>query len=92
MGQFSLGGIGFLITLPVILLGALLVWLVAPTGSPVVIGLVIAVVVIGILLVSVVTSAADTVFKAVLFSYATDRTLPADINAVGFETAFMPKE
>jgi hypothetical protein len=38
--------------------------------------------------VSAVTSAADVVLKALLCNYATDRSVPADVDGALFEQAF----
>ena len=36
-------------------------------------------------------AAADTIFKALLFSYATDQTLPADLDTSVYDNAFVSK-
>ena len=92
MGHFSLGFIGFLVTLPVVLLAGVLVYFAGSTGSAALTVFAIAVGVIGIMLAAAASAAADTVFKAMLFSYATGQDLPPEINPGQFEHAFGPKE
>ena len=90
IGNFSLGLIGFLVALPAILLMVVLVYL--ARGAPaVVMGAAIAIGAIAIMLAAASASAADAIFKAVLFSYATDRTVPADLDTRDFADAFSPK-
>jgi len=59
-----------------------------------IVGLVLVVIVgaLVILFVTAFTSAADVVFKAVLYNYATGRDLPAQIDTARFEAAFAPKK
>ncbi|MDY7109179.1 MAG: DUF6159 family protein [Planctomycetota bacterium] len=92
VGQFSLGFLSFLITLPVILICIGLGAWAAMSGS--IMGL-IAAIVVGVLLiviVSAVSSAADTVFKALLYNFATGRSVPANIDTGSFRDAFAPKQ
>lgn len=91
VGHFSLGFLAFLITLPVMLillgLGA---WAISAESM---VGLVL-IVIVGIVLITFVTaftSAADVVFKAVLYNYATGRDLSEQIDTSSFEAAFAPK-
>ncbi len=84
VGNFSLGLLGLLVMLPVILVG----WLLISTGSLVAVLLAVALFALGI----AVNSAADTVFKGILFSYATDRTLPSDLDTSQFGYAFEPRQ
>jgi hypothetical protein len=92
VGQFSLGFLSFLISLPVLLicigLGA---W--AATSNSMT-GLIAAgvVTVILIVIVAAVSSAADTVFKALLYNFATGRSVPANLDTNAFRQAFAPKE
>ena len=39
-----------------------------------------------------VTSAADVIFKALLFNYATDRSVPQGIDSSSFASAFGPRD
>jgi hypothetical protein len=92
VGQFSLGFLAFLISLPVILICIALGAWAATSGSMV--GL-IAAVIVGILLiviVSAVSSAADMVFKALLYNYATGRSVPANVDTSTFSAAFASKQ
>lgn len=91
VGNFSLGILGFLLVLPVVLVCGALGYLAVASGNTA--GL-IATVVLGVLLIALVTaanSAADVVFKALLYNYATGKSLPAGIDAGEFSRAFKSK-
>jgi hypothetical protein len=45
-----------------------------------------------IVIVSAVSSAADTVFKALLYNYATGRSVPSNVDTSSFRDAFAPRE
>ncbi|MEO0510887.1 MAG: DUF6159 family protein [Verrucomicrobiota bacterium] len=80
-GNFSMGTFAFLLLLPVIALGFLLGMSLGPA-------LAIAVCVpLGILAVLISTTA-DAIFKAYLYSYATGKTLPDNIDTYGMRDAF----
>ena len=61
-------------------------------GSPVTLGLPIGGGVMLILITTAFTSAADQVFKALLYNYATGRTLPVGIHASTFGEAIGVKK
>jgi hypothetical protein len=89
MGHFSMGFLNVLLFLPIlaviILLGILCAQ--SPTGL-------IAVGVLAALLIGIyaaVTSAADTIFRALLYSYASGRVMPANIDPDVFAHAFGPR-
>ena len=91
VGQFSLGLLGVLIALPVILLSVVLGFVVGASGS---IGGIVAVVVLGAVLLSIVAavnSAADVVFKALLYNYATGKSVPEGIDVSDLAGAFASK-
>lgn len=82
VGNFSLGTFGFLLLLPVIILGIALGMTIGPMVA-------LAVAVPLTLLVILVNTAADSVFKAYLFAYATGETLPAAVNTHSMGEAFV---
>jgi len=89
MGHFSMGFLNFLLFLPILAVIILLGMLSAqsPTGL-------IAVGVLAALLIGIyaaVTSAADTIFRALLYSYASGRVMPANIDPDVFAHAFGPR-
>lgn len=91
VGNFSLGIFGFLVALPAILLCGLLVYLGFSSGS---MALAIAAVVLGVALIALIsaaTSAADVIFRALLYQYATGGLLPAEVDTTQFDQAFTPK-
>ncbi|MHC4415187.1 MAG: DUF6159 family protein [Planctomycetota bacterium] len=92
VGQFSLGFLSFLIMLPVFLVVIVLGGLAFAAGN--LAGIVLAAVVaVGLIVVTAaVTSAADIVFKALLYNYATGRSVPDHVDTAHFREAFAPKE
>lgn len=88
VSSFSMGLVGFLLMLPVLIIGGLLVMMAVSAGNTV--GFVIAVsgLILVAFIVSSITSAADIILKAVLYSYATDRTVPVGLDADDLEMAF----
>ncbi len=92
VGGFSLGFLGLLVIIPIVLVSAGLIWLATQSmGSTGV----IAAVVVGLVLFAIgmaVNSAAGVVFKALLFPFATNRTLPQGIDASHLGEAFVSKE
>ena len=92
VGQFSLGLLGFLIAIPVVLVCAGLGAAAWSSGS---MTGVVAAVAIGAILVAIVgavNSAADVVFKAVLYNYATGKSVPQGIDTSSFAQAFTTKK
>ncbi|MBS3821682.1 MAG: hypothetical protein GVY16_03595 [Planctomycetes bacterium] len=92
VGNFSLGFISFLIFLPVLLLAGLLIWVAINTGAMFVTVMSIAGAIALIVFVASLGAAADMVFKALLFSYATGKELPEQVQAEEFSYAFRPAE
>ena len=92
VGNFSLGFLGFLLMIPVYLLGVGLIILGVSSGLMPVTVLCIAAGVALLILGAATTSAAGTVFTALLYSYATGRTVPANIDVSEFDRAFVPKQ
>lgn len=91
-GNFSMGFLSFLIMLPIILVAGLLGFMAAQAGNTVMLVLVVVVGVILVLIASAFTSAADVVFKAILYNWATDKAVPSGIDTSEFRAAFAAKE
>jgi hypothetical protein len=90
VGNFTLGMISFLLMLPVIVVLVGLFWVAESSGSDFAM-IVATVIAVPLVLMSVsITTTADTIFKTYLYSYATGRTLPADIDPSEFSEAFRP--
>jgi hypothetical protein len=91
VGNVSIGFLGFLVLLPVYLVAGGLVFLGIHSGSMgVAIACIAGAVLLGVL-AAAVSSAADMVFRALLFNFATGRTLPPDIEAEDLKLAFKSK-
>ena len=81
MGNFSMGTFGFLLMLPIIGIGVLLVMYVN-------VAVAVAICVpLGILAI-LFSATADAIFKAYLYSYATGKTLPANVDTSAMQEAF----
>ena len=92
VGGFSLGFLGLLVIIPIVLISAGLIWL--ATQSMGATG-VIAAIVVGVVLFAIgiaINSAAGVVFKALLFNFATNRSLPQGVDASHFGDAFVSKD
>ncbi len=91
VGGFSLGFLGMLVILPIVLIGGGLIWLATKSMGP---GGLIAAIAVAVVLFAIgtaVNSAAGVVFKALLFNFATNRSLPPNIDASTFGDAFVSK-
>lgn len=91
VGQFSMGFIGMLLAIPVVLLCGGLAFAAAASGSW---EAAIPAVVLGVALLAIVgavNSAADVVFKAVLYNYATGKSMPEGVDTSSLATAFATK-
>lgn len=91
-GRFSMGFLSFLIMLPLFLGVIALIALAASAGNTTGVVLSIAGGVMLLVIATSVTTAAEQVFKAVLYNYATGRTLPAGIDSSTFGEAFGAKK
>jgi hypothetical protein len=91
IGNFSLGAIAFLIMLPVVALIVALGFLVWQAGSPLLIAAFIGLAMIAVAVVTAFSSTADSIFKALLFTYATGRTVPEGIDTDRLAEAFRSK-
>lgn len=91
IGGFSLGFLGLLVILPIALVSGGLIWLATKSmGTPGV----IAAIAVGVVLMAIgfaINSAAGVVFKALLFNFATNRSLPQGVDASHFGDAFVSK-
>ena len=91
VGQFSMGFIGLLLALPVVLVCGGLAALAVASGSW---EAAIPAIVLGVALLAIVgavNSAADVVFKAVLYHYATGKSVPEGVDTSSLATAFAAK-
>ncbi len=91
MGNFSMGTIAFLLMLPIFAICAGLFWLAITSQSDAL--LVVAIMVSVLLVVAAVaaTATVDGIFKAYLYTYATGRSLPDDVDRSEFAEAFRSK-
>lgn len=92
VGNFSLGLVGLLILLPIYLVAIGLFVLGAMSGSVAIAVGCIALAAVLFVLATITNSAAGTVFTAVLYNYATGRSVPAGIDDAEFSRAFVAKE
>jgi len=92
VSNFSIGFITFLIGLPVILLGGFLAYLGIQSGSSVGMVLGVSAAVILLVLLALASSAADTILKGLLYSYATGRDVPTDIDTAQLQDAFVHRD
>ncbi|MBN2023456.1 MAG: hypothetical protein JW809_11770 [Pirellulales bacterium] len=92
VGNFSLGLVGLVVLLPLYLVAVGLAVLGMMSGSPVAAAVAFGFAAIVFVLASAVSSAAGTVFTALLFSFATGRTVPADVDTTMFAEAFVAKK
>jgi len=91
VGQFSLGLLGFLLVLPVIVVLALLFfWLPQDAAGAKVMLIGVGVVCVG--LCAAASGAAGVIFKAMLFNYATGRTIRDEIDTSRFGDGFLPRQ
>lgn len=90
VGHFSMGLLGFLLFLPVLAVLIVLGYLAAGNTSALFAVIALGVVLVG--LYAAVTTAADTIFKALLYSYATGKALPEDLSTAEYSMAFVAKD
>ncbi|MFG0248832.1 MAG: DUF6159 family protein, partial [Phycisphaeraceae bacterium JB051] len=88
-GNFSLGLMTFIVALPIYLVMIAAFWFsIAVLQSTAAIICVFIVFFVVTALISVATTAADTVFKAILYSFASGNTLPAGFDTDAVASAF----
>lgn len=92
VGNFSLGFLSFLIMLPVLLVVMVLGYLAFSSGNTVLVITAIGVGIVLLIIATSVSSAADVVFKALLYNYATGKSLPTGIDSSQFRSAFKARE
>lgn len=92
IGRFSLGLLSFLIMLPFLIIVGVMVAMAFVSGNMTNMILAITLGVAIVIIVSAFNSAADVVFKALLYNYATGRSVPSEIDTSNFAAAFAPKD
>ena len=92
VGTFSLGLLGFLLMLPIFLVAGVLVFCGIATGSVPLRALCFVVAVALVIIGWAGSSAADTIFKALLFSYTNERSSLSGIDTSDFGNAFRPRD
>ncbi|MEX0885626.1 MAG: DUF6159 family protein, partial [Phycisphaeraceae bacterium] len=88
VGNFSLAIISFILSLPLFIVLFAVLAVAFQGGHMVLIVAVIVALVALALLVAVVSSAADMVFRSLLYNYATGRTVPDEVDVDALEAAF----
>lgn len=88
VGHVSLGLIATLIVLPILLLTVTGAVFAASTHNALLVGVVIGIGVLALATASAFSAAADVVFKALLYTYATGKELPATVDARVLQGAF----
>lgn len=88
IGNFSMGFLSFLVMLPILLLGGLLIFFAVGTGSDVALAAAIAITVVVAGFAIAANAAADVIFQTILFHHATGRTLPDRVDPLELEQAF----
>lgn len=92
IGKFSLGMLSFLIMLPFLIVVGVLLAMAFASGNMVNIVLAATLGVAIIIIVCAFNSAADVIFKALLYNYATGRSVPSKIDTSNFSAAFAHKD
>jgi len=92
IGKFSLGMLSFLIMLPFLIIVGVLLAMAFASGNLVNIILAATLGVAVIIVVCAFNSAADVIFKALLYNYATGRSVPSNIDTSNFSSAFAHKD
>jgi hypothetical protein len=88
VGGFSLGFIGFLLTLPLILVLCLVFGAAFNSGNEFAMVASVVFAVLSVMLLIASSAAADGIFKVYLYTWATGRTLPEDLDIDSFDDAF----
>ena len=90
-GNFSMGVLVFITLFPVYLIFGVMIYLSIAWGSSMLLLAAIAGLVVVLLLAATVSSAADIVFRSLLYNYATGRTIPEEVDESMFAAAFAGK-
>ena len=88
LGNFSMALLTFLVTLPIYLILGMLIYLCGSNGQIVLAGILVCLFVLAVVLAAAVSSAADMVFRGLLYNYATGRTIPEEVDEDLFVAAF----
>lgn len=88
VGNFSLGTIGFFLALPLILVLFFVFGAAFNSENIYAIGAAVVFAVISVAMLAATTAAADGIFKVYLYTWATGRSLPEDVDADSFDYAF----
>lgn len=88
LGNFSLGLFAIVLAIPVYLVVGALLYMGFTTGSTTLMGLAILVAVLSLILLAAANSAADTIFKALLYNFATGGTIPEEVDEDQLSSAF----
>jgi hypothetical protein len=91
-GNVSLGLISFVAMLVVGLVGALLIWLAAATGSTIAVGGAVTLLIIAIAVIAVIFSALNAIYKAAVYEYAADGIAANAFGQDALANAFVPKK
>lgn len=81
----------FLVTLPISLVIGPLIFVALTTGSFILLGVLIDILILLVLISNAIRSAANVVFRALLYNYATGRTIPEEVDESMFASAFVGK-
>lgn len=81
----------FLVTLPIFLVMGPLIFVALTTESFILLGVLIGIHILLVLISNAVSSAANVVFRALLYNYATGRTIPEEVDESMFASAFAGK-
>jgi hypothetical protein len=92
VGNFSMGFLAFLVMLPVILVLGVLAAASFASGNTPAIVLTIAAGALLVVIAAAAISAADVVFKALLYNYATGRSIPDDVDQGLLREAFRSRD
>lgn len=92
-GNFSIGGIFFLFYLLIIVVGGLLAFAIGSvTGSAVLVGIIIFLIVAAVLALATIQGALSGIYQAALYRYATLGVAPDNFDIETIEGAFKPKK
>ena len=92
IGNFSMGWVALLLMLPAILIGAITIALGVTGDNGIIIVTGIGIIVVWALVVAIWSSAADVVFKAILYNYATGKSLPEFVDQRSLNNAFRSRD
>ena len=92
IGQFGIGIIGFVVSLPGVVVGGLIALAGNSAGSSSIVWLGVIVAVLWSVLVSLFFSALKSVYQAVLYNYAVKHEIPEGFDNLDLDSAFVTKE